>query len=147
MKKVNHKCPNCDAFTENTHDYRQQVIKEVSAFGRTTYLHLSKRLLLKRMRNLTSEDKSAVEIMQQVSQRLKEAYLLKEKFLEFVDIKDLFETKKNLLAWYLYVDVSNVPEFDECSKTIKNWEKYILNSFTCPYTNGFTEGCNYKIKV
>ena len=48
---------------------------------------------------------------------------------------------------YLYVDVSNVPEFDECSKTIKNWENYILNSFTCPYTNGFTEGCNNKIKV
>lgn len=121
---------------------QKKFIKE-----RRIYFKRSKRLLLKRMRNLTSEDKSAVEIMLQTSQRLKEAYLLKEKFLEFVDSKDLYEAKKNLLAWYLYVDVSNVPEFDECSKTIKNWEKYILNSFTCPYTNGYTEGCNNKIKV
>lgn len=121
---------------------QKKFIKE-----RRLYFKRSKRLLLKRMKNLTSEDKSAVEVMLQASQRLKEAYLLKEKFLEFVDSKSLFEAKKNLLAWYLYVDVSNVPEFDECSKTIKNWEKFILNSFTCPYTNGFTEGCNNKIKV
>ena len=25
--------------------------------------------------------------------------------------------------------------------------KFILNSFSSPYTNGFTEGCNNKIKV
>ena len=28
-----------------------------------------------------------------------------------------------------------------------NWSEYILNSFDVPYTNGFTEGCNNKIKV
>jgi transposase len=121
---------------------QKKFIKE-----RRIYFKRSKRLLLKRMHSLTAEDKAAVELMLQNSQRLKEAYLLKEKFLEFVDSKDLFEAKKSLLAWYLYVHASNVSEFDECSKTIKNWEKYILNSFTCPYTNGFTEGCNNKIKV
>jgi transposase len=40
-----------------------------------------------------------------------------------------------------------VPEFDTCVKTINNWEKYILNSFTCKYTNGYTEGVKNKIKV
>ena len=38
-------------------------------------------------------------------------------------------------------------EFDKCSRTIFNWQKYILNSFTCTYTNGYTEGVNNKIKV
>jgi transposase len=121
---------------------QKKFIKE-----RRLYFKRSKKLLLKRMKSLASEDKAAVELMLQASQRLREAYLLKEKFLEFVDSEDIHSAKKNLLAWYLYVDVSNVPEFDECSKTIKNWEKFILNSFICPYTNGFTEGCNNKIKV
>ena len=31
--------------------------------------------------------------------------------------------------------------------TIMNWGKSILNTFDYPYTNGFTEGCNNKIKV
>jgi transposase len=43
MKKVKHKRPQYEAVTENTHNYRQQVIKEVPAFGKTTYLHLRKR--------------------------------------------------------------------------------------------------------
>lgn len=30
---------------------------------------------------------------------------------------------------------------------LENWTKYILNSFDCPYTNGFTEGSNNAIKV
>ena len=30
---------------------------------------------------------------------------------------------------------------------LRNWEPYILNAFDCPYSNGFTEGCNNAIKV
>jgi transposase len=85
--------------------------------------------------------------MLKTSFKLQNAYLLKEKFYEFFDSTDLENAKKNLKAWYLYVATCNVPEFDECVKTINNWEKYILNSFTCPYTNGYTEGVNNKIKV
>jgi len=115
--------------------------------GRRIYFKKSKKLLLKRMKNLSEDDKAAVEIMLQLSPKLKESYLLKEKFYEFVDSESLFDAKKNLTAWYLYIGICNIPEFDECFRTINNWEKYILNSFTCPYTNGFTEGVNNKIKV
>lgn len=41
------------------------------------------------MKKLISEEKADVMIMLQVSERLKEVYLLKEKFLEFVDSKGL----------------------------------------------------------
>jgi hypothetical protein len=30
---------------------------------------------------------------------------------------------------------------------MQNWYRGILNTFDCPYTNGFTEGINNKIKV
>jgi len=35
----------------------------------------------------------------------------------------------------------------EAVKTLHNWEEEILNDFTWPYTNAFTEGKNNKIKV
>ena len=37
--------------------------------------------------------------------------------------------------------------FQKYAKTYRNWFEPITNSFFCPYTNGFTEGCNNKIKV
>lgn len=114
---------------------------------RRLYFKRSRWLLLKRMNKLKDEDKAAVEIMLQASSKLKEAYLIKEKFYEFVDSEDLWDAKKKLTAWYMYVGISKLPEFEACLKTINNWEKYILNSFICPYTNGFTEGVNNKIKV
>lgn len=117
------------------------------AASRRKYFKRSRKLLLKRMAKLRQEDKWAVEIMLQTSTKLKNAYLLKEKFYEFIDSKDLEEAKHRLKAWYLYVGTCQVPEFNSCAKTISNWEKYILNSFTCPYTNGYTEGVNNKIKV
>ena len=42
-------------------------------------------------------------------------------------------------------DNSFVPKYYRV--TIMNWGKSILNTFDYPYTNGFTEGCNNKIKV
>jgi len=30
---------------------------------------------------------------------------------------------------------------------LNNWEEYILNSFDCPYSNGFTEGINNSTKA
>ena len=47
----------------------------------------------------------------------------------------------------MFVMSCELEEFDKCSRTIFNWQKYILNSFTCTYTNGYTEGINNKIKV
>lgn len=115
--------------------------------SRRKYFKRSKKLLTQRMSRLSHENKLAVEVMLKSSEKLRDAYLLKEKFMEFVDCERLEDAKKKLTFWYAFVAATNVPEFESCSKTIMNWEKYILNSFTCPYTNGFTEGCNNKIKV
>ena len=40
-----------------------------------------------------------------------------------------------------------IDRFIKCSQTMTNWLTGILNSFSTPVTNGFTEGCNNKIKV
>ena len=38
-------------------------------------------------------------------------------------------------------------QFEKCAQTIRNWYSGIANSFDSSITNGFTEGCNNKIKV
>jgi transposase len=42
---------------------------------------------------------------------------------------------------------NSLSKFVGCGNTMVRWWKGILNSFDCPYTNGFTEGANNKIKV
>ena len=61
--------------------------------------------------------------------------------------KDSKEAKERLRAFRSFAFVAEIPEFDSCLTMLKNWEPYILNAFDCPYSNGFTEGCNNKTKV
>ncbi|NLZ53755.1 MAG: ISL3 family transposase [Thermoanaerobacteraceae bacterium] len=114
---------------------------------RRRYFKRSKKLLWARFHNLSEENQQAVEVMLNLSPRLKEAFLLKEKFLEFVDASNFDDAKKKLKDWYLYVSVSDLPEFNYCFATINRWQDSILNSFKVPYTNAYTEGVNNKVKV
>ena len=41
----------------------------------------------------------------------------------------------------------DLPEFADCTKACHNWFQEILNALDVPWSNGFTEGCNNKIKV
>ena len=111
------------------------------------YFKRSRTLLLKHMNKLDDYDKEALERMLLVHVDLRNAYLLKEKFYEFMDSKNREEAKARLKQFMLYAHVVNLPEFDSLINLLLNWSKYILNSFECKYTNGFTEGCNNKIKV
>ena len=49
--------------------------------------------------------------------------------------------------WINWAYNCDIPQFVKCAKTMMNWLTGILNSFTTTITNGFTEGCNNKIKV
>ena len=49
--------------------------------------------------------------------------------------------------WINSALVCGIPQFEKAAKSMINWLSGILNSFSSPITNGFTEGCNNKIKV
>ena len=83
-----------------------------------------------------------------VSDELKRGYQLKELFLDIVNHTEYKEAEKQLLDFIDLCKESEIEEFIEASKTIKNWLPYIVNSFIDErYTNGYTEGVNNKIKV
>ena len=132
--------------TWSVENVRKRVQKKLLPEQRK-YFKRSRKLLLAHMGKLSPESKAAVERMLLFDRDLREAYLLKEVFYAFMASKDRKEAEKRLQAFRLHAAVADIPEFSTCLTMLQNWENYILNAFDCPYSNGFTEGCNNTIKV
>ena len=111
------------------------------------YFKRSRKLLTARRSTLSDEDKVAVDVMLNFSEKLYQAYALKELFFEFIDPKSSSAAAELLSKWFDACDRLHLPEFKACRRMLKNWKSYILNAFDCPYSNGFTEGCNNGIKT
>ena len=107
----------------------------------------SKRILTKRAEKLEDYQKDRVNAILYISDNLRTAYELKEMFYEIVDTEDRKQARDLMLEWIYAAQSSGLNEYVKCSNTMINWQYGILNSFDYPYTNGFTEGCNNKIKV
>lgn len=125
---------------------RKRVQKALPSEERK-YFKRSRRLLLSRMDKLSDFNKAAVERMLLVSRDLREAYLLKEKFYEFMDSDNSEQARERLKAFHVFAVVADIPEFRPCLTMLRNWAPYILNAFDCSYSNAFTEGINNTIKV
>ena len=111
------------------------------------YFKKSRQLLLKRFNYLSDEQKQQVNIMLYASPILSNAHFYKEDFLNILDCKDRNSAQKAMSHWINSASNCGIPQIQKCAKTMVNWLTGILNSFTSNITNGFTEGCNNKIKV
>ena len=123
--------------------------EEQKKFSKThrIYFKRSKTLLTKRYSKLTDEQKLQVRVMLDCSVNLSRAHWYKEKFLQILDSKDLNAAKRAMAQWIQTAIHCDVPHMQKCAQTMQNWYSGIMNSFSSPLTNGFTEGCNNKIKV
>ena len=111
------------------------------------YFKHSKKLLFAPYEKLNTDSKQALRIMLSQHFDLQEAWQLKELFSIFRKSTDYETGRKNLRDFLLTAQECNIPEFKDCITALSNWSNPILNSFDYPYTNGFTEGINNKIKV
>ena len=132
--------------TEAVEAVRKRVQDSLSSKARKRFKK-SRKLLLKKDGKLSPAERVAVEVLLAHSEDLTRAWLLKEDFYRFLQSKDSDEAKKKLDQFCYSAKKLQLPEFEPLLKTLKNWEPYILNSFDCPYSNGFTEGTNNSIKV
>jgi transposase len=116
------------------------------------YFKRSRTILLKRSDRLIVND-HVDEVRQrdrmlQLFPDLAQAYWLKEEILRMVnEIHDLPSARIALDQWIQKAKDSRIPEMKNAIRAYQNWRKPILNSFSFPYSNGVTEGCNNKIKV
>jgi len=125
---------------------RKDVQKNFSKSHRI-YFKRSKSLLTRHYSSLSSEEQTQVMVMLSVDANLSNAYFLKDDFFKILKCNNSEDAKKLLSFWIRDAQNSGIKRFFDCAKTMINWSKAILNSFDCHYTNGFTEGCNNKIKV
>ena len=125
---------------------RKEIQKQFSKKHRI-YFKKSRHLLLKHQDKLKEDELQQVLIMLDISPTLSSAYFLKELLYSILDETDPHKQKKLFSDWIEEAMESEIPAFVKCAKTYYNWFTPITNSFFCPYTNGFTEGCNNKIKV
>lgn len=125
---------------------RKNVQKNYGKANSLLFKH-SKRILTMRNSKLEPSQREKVEHLLYLSDDLRSAYYLKEKFYEVIDCTDSQQAKKLMQKWLLSAESSRLAEYNKCAETIHNWAIPILNTFDCTFTNGFTEGCNNKIKV
>lgn len=132
--------------TEAMENVRRSVQKQLPAHQRR-YFKRSRRLLLKHRNALAGEDRAAVDVMLRFSDRLMQAYALKEAFYHFMDAPDRATASRRLESWLDACDRLMLTEFKACRRMLVNWKPYILNAFDFHLSNGFTEGCNNAIKT
>lgn len=125
---------------------RQRIQKQMHPDKRK-YFKRSRKILLSHYSKLKDESKEALEIMLQQSSDLATAYYLKEQFYDFMASETKEDARRKLRKFINAAQASELDEFKATLTMLSNWAKYILNSFECPYSNGFTEGTNNKIKV
>ena len=125
---------------------RKRIQKKYGKENRLLFKH-SKRVLTMRRNKLKPDQLEKVEYLLYFNDDLRSAYYLKELFYEILDCEDKTKGKELLSKWILIAQNSRLKDYQDCATTLQNWSKSIFNTFDYPYTNGFTEGCNNKIKV
>lgn len=116
-------------------------------YAKGKFLKNSKRLLLSHPDRLSPDGKIRLANILMFHDKLRLAYILKEKFMDFVRSKDILDAQQKLKLWLQLAEDYKIPEFSYLARTITKWRQEILNSFSVPYNNGCVEGFNNKIKV
>ena len=125
---------------------RKAVQKKFSKTHRIYFKH-SRKLLLKRWKDLQDEQKQQVNVMLYASAELSTAYHLKERLYDILDDTPPEAFEETLKSWIEDAADSGITPFVKCAYTYRHWFSPIVQSYKYRYTNGFTEGCNNKIKV
>ena len=126
---------------------RKRIQKKLNKEYRIYFKH-SKHLLLTPFNKLKPEEQQRLLVMLNISADLSTAYYLKEQLYKYVVNAKSQETARNELnIWLRDAKESAIPEFKAAVTAYTNWKDSIIASINQPITNGFTEGCNNKIKV
>lgn len=104
-------------------------------------------LLHKPKEKLTTREQELLQYYLELSPDLKKAYQVKEVFKKWMTQSNERNVRLNLEQLYQAIDESGLDEYQYMKRTFKSWEKEIINSFIYPYTNGYLEGINNKMKV
>jgi transposase len=125
---------------------RKEEQKKFCDEGRLLFKR-SRGILLKHPTKLTSEEMERVAQILACSKPIRVAYRLRLHFEMMMRSNSRTEARQMLKQWILEAQYEGLAPFEKCARMAINWSEEILSYFDHPYTNGFTEGTNNKIKV
>lgn len=125
---------------------RKRIQKQFGKEKRIYFKH-SRSLLTRPYSSLSDNEKKELFVMLDISSDLSTAYFLKEQIYDVLNAKDTKEARKELNIWIRDAKESGISEFKSAITAYTNWKDSIINSCSQHISNGFTEGCNNKIKV
>lgn len=107
----------------------------------------SRKIFRKAVHTLTEMELIKLEEICRVSTDLRKAYALRWAFQRLFHSYGRESIQAALFSFLELVKVSQLKEFHNLLSSFKSWNHEVVNAFLLPFSNGFTEGCNNKIKV
>jgi transposase len=115
--------------------------------GKKGELFRARYLLLSGRERLTAERQTQLTGILERYPLLRSAWSLKEAFRDWYRCVNRAEAEVKLGLWENSVKEQGIGPFRALLPMLRIWRKEILNYFYHPYTNGFLEGKNNRIKV
>ena len=110
-----------------------------------------KKILLKYNNQLDDNERKRLELIFDKYKKypaLKELYIAKEHIRKIYFCQNKKQAKKQFDHCIMLLETTHHSRYiTALRKTLIRWEKQILNYYNNKTTNGFTEGCNNKIKM
>ena len=157
FRKMVQECfPNARIAADHFHAVRMandaldNVRKEVqSGLGQECrkYFKHSRKVLLKREKDLTEEERHVREVLLNHSDRLSAAYAMKEAYFKIFESKDGTEFSRRLRQFAEAAEKQAIKGFRTLLRTTGRWKKELICGIASGLNNGFTEGCNTTIKT
>ena len=110
-------------------------------------LKQNRRVLMKPPDHLTEAEHFKLCEILLISDDLRKAYALKLSFRKIFSTYGKQAIAAQLIHWLKLVKASGLNEFNNFFTSFTAWIKRLTNTFLLPYSNGYTEGTNNKIKV
>ena len=106
------------------------------------------RIFRKRQANLTTSAKERLDKVFELSRNMHTAYIFKEQYLKLVQTAESKEEySKNIKEWFAILNNTEIKAFKRTVGSNARWHEEIGNSFDYPYSNGYLEGLNQKLKL
>lgn len=127
-------------------DARKHIQNHIRKYGNKDEVFKIRWGILKNIEDVSSNEHENLMLAFAKYPKLEQLHYLKEEFRTFwglttkEDASSFLDFYKNLVEEY------DIPELKKFSKTLNNWEPYILNYYDYPISNGITEGNNHKVK-
>lgn len=128
---------------------RRDEVRQLRAKGKHAVLTKTRWVLLKRKKNLTSNQRGRLRELLQCNLRSVRAYLMKEEFQHFWNYKAPWAAQRFLKLWTTTALRSRNEHMKKFARTLREHEPELLNWFRArqKFAMGATEGFNNKARI